>query len=87
MDMALKYGKMTQLIKDNIHMGKNREKVNLNGQMDLAFKGNFMIIIFKVMALTSGVMEEYIMVHGLPIKCMVRVFLHGLMAKFTKDNI
>lgn len=64
------------IIKDFLYgeMGQNITEISLK-------------IIYKDMVNIIGRMEEYIKENGLPIKCMEKDYLPGVMVKNTKESI
>ena len=63
------------------------DKECLSGQTGQFTLGNFMTIISKVQALTSGLMEEYTWGIGLIIRCMAGDYSSGKMGDDMKDNM
>jgi len=57
------------------------------GLMEISTKENLMLIIYKDMVDIHGLMVDNIKVFGRIIRCMVRVYLYGLMVVNIKDNI
>lgn len=57
------------------------------GMIEINMRDSLRKIIYKVLGITYGSMEDNIKVHGETIKCMVKVSSIGLMEGVTKDNM
>ena len=82
-----KLRQMAHITMEYLKRAINKDKVTLNGSMDLVIKENLTIMNFMVLESISGQTKEATRVFGTKIKCMVMEFSFGLINENTKVKI
>ena len=80
-------GRMVQIMKGIIDLGRNMGGGSLYGLMVLDLKETFIKMGSKVKEFTNGRMEDSIQVNGKITRCMGRVHSAGLMGGYIKEAI
>lgn len=80
-------GRMVQIMKEIIDLGRNMGGGSLYGLMVLDLKETFIKMGSKVKEFTNGRMEDSIQVNGKIIRCMGRVHSAGQMGGYIKEVI
>lgn len=82
-----RHGLMALYMKECIKMVKRKERVTLNGEINLNTKGIFKTIILKGMGNTFGMMVEGLKESGWIIRCMVEGCSNGQTVEYMKVSI